>query len=112
MTDVQTFLSVDDALERILRGFTPLPARHTPLAEALGLVAAEDVLARDNVPGFDNSAYDGYAVRAADLCAGLGGHTGATASRGRNPRRTREPPYPASRRGGADHDRRAGSRRR
>ncbi len=67
MTDLQTFLSVDDALERILRGFTPLPARHTPLAEALGLVAAEDVLARDNVPGFDNSAYDGYAVRAADL---------------------------------------------
>ncbi|MDE2869929.1 MAG: molybdopterin molybdotransferase MoeA [Chloroflexota bacterium] len=67
MTDLQTFLSVDDALERILRGFTPLPARETPLAEALGLVAAEDVLARDNVPGFDNSAYDGYAIQAADL---------------------------------------------
>lgn len=67
MTDLQTFLSVDDALERILGGFTPLPARETPLAEGLGLVAAEDVLARDNVPGFDNSAYDGYAVQAADL---------------------------------------------
>jgi len=67
MTDLQTFLSVDDALERILGGFTPLPARATPLAEGLGLVAAEDVLARDNVPGFDNSAYDGYAVQAADL---------------------------------------------
>ena len=67
MTDLQTFLSVDDALERILRGFAPLPARKTPLAEALGLVAAEDVLARDNVPGFDNSAYDGYAVQAANL---------------------------------------------
>ena len=67
MTELQTFLSVDDALERILGGFAPLPARETPLAEALGLVAAEDVLARDNVPGFDNSAYDGYAVQAADL---------------------------------------------
>ena len=67
MTDLQTFLSVDDALERILRGFTPLPPREIPLAEALGLVASEDVLARDNVPGFDNSAYDGYAVQAADL---------------------------------------------
>ena len=67
MSDLQTFLSVDDALERILRGFAPLPARETPLAEALGLVAAEDVLARDNVPGFDNSAYDGYAVQASDL---------------------------------------------
>ena len=31
------------------------------------MVTAEDVLARDNVPGFDNSAYDGYAVRASDL---------------------------------------------
>ena len=67
MTDLQTFLSVDDALERILGGFAPLPARETPLDRALGLIAAEDVLARDDVPGFDNSAYDGYAVRAADL---------------------------------------------
>ena len=67
MTDLQTFLSVDDALERILSGFTPLPARDVPLSESLGLVVAEDVLARDNVPGFDNSAYDGYAVQAADL---------------------------------------------
>ena len=67
MTDLQTFLSVDDALERILGGFTPLPARDVPLSESLGLVVAKDVLARDNVPGFDNSAYDGYAVQAADL---------------------------------------------
>ena len=67
MTDLQTFLSVDDALDRILRGFAPLPARDVPLSESLGLVVAEDVLARDNVPGFDNSAYDGYAVRSADL---------------------------------------------
>ena len=67
MTDLQTFLSVDDALELILRQFAPLPARDLPLDRALGLVVAEDVLARDDVPGFDNSAYDGYAVRAADL---------------------------------------------
>lgn len=67
MTDLQTFLSVDDALERILRGFTPLPAQDLPLDQSLGLIVAEDVLARDNVPGFDNSAYDGYAVQAADL---------------------------------------------
>ena len=67
MTDLQTFLSVDDALERILGGLAPLPAQDVPLAQALGLVAAEDVLARDNVPGFDNSAYDGYAVQAADI---------------------------------------------
>ena len=67
MTDLQTFLSVDDALDRILRGFAPLPPQDVALDQALGLVAADDVLARDNVPGFDNSAYDGYAVQAADL---------------------------------------------
>ena len=67
MTDPQTFLSVDDALERILRGLEPLPAQEFSLDQALGLVVAENVLAQDNVPGFDNSAYDGYAVQAADL---------------------------------------------
>ncbi len=34
---------------------------------ALGRVLAEDVLATANVPGHDNSAMDGYAVRFADL---------------------------------------------
>lgn len=67
MTNLQTFLSVDHALDRILRGLAPLPPQDVALDQALGLVAAEDVLARDNVPGFDNSAYDGYAVQAADL---------------------------------------------
>ena len=67
MTELQTFLSVDAALKRILSGFEPLPAQSVPLDQALGLVAAEDVRARDNVPGFDNSAYDGYAVQAADI---------------------------------------------
>ena len=36
------------------------------MPEALGRVLAEDVTAADPVPGFDNSAMDGYAVRAAD----------------------------------------------
>ena len=90
MTDLQTFLSVDDALERILRGFAPLPAQNVPLGQALGLIAAEDVLARDNVPGFDNSAFDGYAVQAADLARGVRGHAGAAAGSGRNSRRPSE----------------------
>lgn len=37
-----------------------------PLAEALGRVVAEDVLAGVDVPGFDRSNVDGYAVRAGD----------------------------------------------
>ncbi len=69
MTTVQTFLSVDEALDRILRAFAPLPPREVALDQALELVAAQDVRARGGVPGFDNSAYDGYALRAADIAA-------------------------------------------
>ncbi|MGV6827277.1 MAG: molybdopterin molybdotransferase MoeA, partial [bacterium] len=38
-----------------------------PLADALGHVLAEDVLSLINVPGWDNSAMDGYAIRAEDV---------------------------------------------
>ena len=49
-------------LERV----RPSGAEEVPLAEALGRVLASDVTSADDVPGFDNSAMDGYAVRAAD----------------------------------------------
>ena len=37
-----------------------------PLADALGRVLADDVVAPLDVPGFDRSNVDGFAVRAAD----------------------------------------------
>ncbi|WP_031464695.1 molybdopterin molybdotransferase MoeA [Sciscionella sediminilitoris] len=40
-----------------------------PIAETLGMVLAEDVRAPIALPSFDNSAMDGYAVRAADIAA-------------------------------------------
>jgi molybdopterin molybdotransferase len=45
----------------------PTPAEDRPLAAALGLVLAEDLRAAIPLPPFDNSAMDGYAVRAADV---------------------------------------------
>lgn len=47
------------------------PAAPVGLADALGLALAQDVVAPLSLPVFDNSAMDGYAVRAADL-AGAG----------------------------------------
>ncbi len=47
-----------------------LPEEQVPLAAANGRVLARDVVAGVALPGFDNSAMDGYAIRAADL-AGL-----------------------------------------
>lgn len=42
-------------------------AQNLPLNDALGLVLAEDVVAPLSLPGFDNSAMDGYAVVADDI---------------------------------------------
>ncbi|MFB6726876.1 gephyrin-like molybdotransferase Glp [Kribbella sp. NPDC056345] len=59
--------SVEEHLEAVLGRVTALPAFDQPLMEALGLVLAEDIVSGVNLPGFDNSAMDGYAVRAGDL---------------------------------------------
>ncbi|GGB82070.1 molybdopterin molybdenumtransferase [Knoellia flava TL1] len=44
-----------------------LPPVTVPLSESLGRVLAADVVAAVDLPGFDNSAMDGYAVRSADV---------------------------------------------
>lgn len=48
---------------------TARPALTVPLADALGLALADDVVAPLSLPGFDNSAMDGYAVLAVDVAA-------------------------------------------
>jgi molybdopterin molybdotransferase len=58
--------SVAEAQQHILAAFSPLEAEVIPLAAALGRVLAEDAVAQDQLPLFDNSAMDGYALRAAD----------------------------------------------
>ena len=63
-------LSVEEALQRIIAGVTPLPAESVGLTEALGRVLAEEVLARVSQPPSDVSAMDGYALRAEDLAGG------------------------------------------
>ena len=64
-------MSVDDATALIARRLSPTAAAETvPLVEADGRVLAEDIVAPLDLPPFDNSAVDGYAVRFADLAAG------------------------------------------
>jgi molybdopterin molybdotransferase len=60
-------ISLEDARARILAAVAPLPIEKLQIAQALGRYAAEDVFACVDVPGFDNSAMDGYAVRAEDV---------------------------------------------
>ena len=67
-----SLISVDDASARILEsGFPVEQSEKIGIEDALGHILAEDVYSTINVPGYDNSAMDGYAVRAAD-CAELG----------------------------------------
>jgi len=56
-----------DAARAILAECHPLPPEHRPLAEALDLVLAEDVVSPIDLPPWDNSSMDGYALRAADV---------------------------------------------
>ena len=59
-------ISVEEARERILSFFQRLEPEEKPLLDALGQVLAEDVRATFDIPPLDNTAMDGYAVRAAD----------------------------------------------
>ncbi len=60
-------MTVDEHLERILAAIRPLPPYDQPLIEALGLPVCEDIAAPMDLPSFDNSAMDGYAVRAVEI---------------------------------------------
>lgn len=60
-------LSVEEALDRIVAGATPLACEAIPLFEADRRILAEDVVARRTQPPFDVSAMDGFAVRDADV---------------------------------------------
>jgi molybdopterin molybdotransferase len=56
--------SIDEARATLLAAIQPLEPVNTGVADALGLVLAEDVTADQDVPAFANSAMDGFAVRA------------------------------------------------
>jgi molybdopterin molybdotransferase len=59
-------ISVEEALTRILAEISPLSVTHIALADALGLVLAEDVVAQEDIPPFHNSAMDGFALQSSN----------------------------------------------
>ncbi len=62
-------LSPEEALARLSEHvkLKPLGAEEVPIEEAVGRVLAEDVVAQVDVPPFDRSTRDGYAVRVEDV---------------------------------------------
>ena len=68
----EELIDLEDARARVLARARRLGAEQVPLTSALDRVLAADVVAPEDVPGFDNSAMDGYAVVAADTAGAAG----------------------------------------
>ncbi|MBP6809868.1 MAG: molybdopterin molybdotransferase MoeA [Chromatiaceae bacterium] len=69
----KALLSKDEAVQRLLGQAVPVQEHENlPTLEALGRVLAIPLVSQITVPGWDNSAMDGYALRAGDLAGNQG----------------------------------------
>lgn len=59
--------SYEEARDLLLSLVRPRETERVPLEESAGRVLAQELYAAENVPAFDRSPYDGYALRAADV---------------------------------------------
>lgn len=66
-------IDLDAACGAVLERVVPLESQAVELNEALGRHAAEEIVSPEPVPGFDNSAMDGFAVRSTDTAGADGG---------------------------------------
>jgi molybdopterin molybdotransferase len=66
--------TVDEHVERIVSALEPLHPYDQPLLEALGLPVCENINAPMDLPSFDNSAMDGYAVYFDDVATASSDH--------------------------------------
>ena len=63
---MSNLLNVDEAIKRILEMIEPLSAETIHLTDSLGRILAEDIVSNTDLPPFDNSAMDGFAIRSED----------------------------------------------
>ena len=66
---MQADVTYEEALERLLKAVGPVEPETLPLEECFSRVLAEDFAAEMDVPPFDRSPYDGYALRASDTAS-------------------------------------------
>ncbi|HZP46014.1 MAG TPA: gephyrin-like molybdotransferase Glp [Candidatus Binataceae bacterium] len=62
-------VTADQALQIVLDNVAPLGVERLSIRQALGRVLAEEIRSPRDIPGFANSAMDGFAVRAADVAS-------------------------------------------
>jgi len=59
-------IKVKPALKIVLKNVSPIGAETVKITESLGRALAQDIRSDSDIPGFDNSAMDGYAVKSFD----------------------------------------------
>jgi len=59
-------ITLEDAQQKILGEIVTFPSEIVSIWDAEGRVSSEDVVSRVDLPVFDNSAMDGYALRVSD----------------------------------------------
>lgn len=65
-------MPLETAMTQMLERIAPLSETETvPLVQAFGRITAKEIVSPLDVPGFDNSAMDGYAVRLSDVVDGM-----------------------------------------
>lgn len=71
---MSALLSVSEAKHKLLLVFRALDSETVPISRAVGRVLSESIQALFDIPPFDNSSMDGFAVRAADVSAARPDH--------------------------------------
>jgi molybdopterin molybdotransferase len=64
---ISAMITVEEALDKVLSYTQPLGSEKVSILEALGRAMAENIYASRDIPPFDNSAMDGYALRSEDI---------------------------------------------
>jgi molybdopterin molybdotransferase len=60
-------LSVKEAQEKVLHSEIKIKTKVVSILDSLGLVLAEGIISKDDIPAYDNSAMDGFAVKSVDI---------------------------------------------
>jgi molybdopterin molybdotransferase len=60
-------LSVKEAQEKVINSVVIKKTVKVPIIDSLHMVLAEDIISRDDIPAYDNSSVDGFAVKSIDV---------------------------------------------
>lgn len=66
IVEIRKPIQVNEAIQKLLSRVSVLDAEVIDLSKSYGFILAEPILAKHDVPPFDRSRYDGYAIRSVD----------------------------------------------